>query len=243
MRLIVNADDFGYSSGVNRGILECFERGVVRSATVMANMPAFEEAAEIARRTSKLAVGLHLNLSSGPSLTGRCSLTDDTGLFVRELDYFQVDEKDVEREFDAQMQRLLDGGILPSHIDSHHHVHRHPAIAQVIAARARSLKLPVRPGGRFENPAIVLSTDFSGDVSMEGLQRILLEGKAAGTEFMELMCHPGVADQELVERSSYSYGRERERELLTAPELGDWLERQGIALCSYRDFPREKIVY
>lgn len=240
MRLIVNADDFGYSPGVNRGIIEGFEKGVVRSTTIMANMPAFEDAVNLALETPGLSVGLHFNLTSGPCLTGCCTLTDKRGMFVRGLDYSKTDPRDVRRELGVQMQRLLQRGIIPSHIDSHHHVHAQPVVAEAVSLVARRMRLPVRPCGPFEREGRLLSTAFFGEVSLEKLKGILLSGQDSGAAVMELMCHPGRADEPLIQRSSYSRAREKELALLTDPKLKAWLDAQGITLGSYRDFPLEE---
>lgn len=141
--LIVNADDFGISPGVNRGILEAHRRGILTSTTAMANMPSFQEAAAIARENPSLDVGVHLNLTSGhPVLPPEqvLGLLGPEGRFLRadrllaRLSLGRLELRQAEAEMNAQVERAMDAGIWPSHLDTHHHLHLHPAL-QPMAVR------------------------------------------------------------------------------------------------------------
>jgi chitin disaccharide deacetylase len=124
-KLIINADDFGYSKGVNLGIIEAFQNGVVTSATLMANMPGAEHAAALAKENPGLGVGIHLVLTCGkPICRDVPSLINDHGEFHRLADLEKIARIDeVERELTSQFERFLSFRIQPTHIDSHHHVH------------------------------------------------------------------------------------------------------------------------
>ena len=151
-RLIVNADDFGLTSGVNRAIVEAHNKGIVTSSTLMANFPAFTEAAGIARETPTLSVGCHVVLVDGgpvsspekvPSLLSRNGATN---LFRRNLAPFALAgvqgkllEKDVLTEVGAQIEKLQAAGVVVSHVDSHKHTHIIPAIFKPLLAVARDL--------------------------------------------------------------------------------------------------------
>lgn len=144
-KIIVNADDFGLSAEVNRAVVEAFQKGVISSATLMANMPGFDEACELTHRHGLLGkIGVHLNLSSGYPLSApvrRCSrFCDDTGMFRSRRTRFRLSKKErhaLETEFAAQVKACLDRGLRPTHLDSHHHVHTEWAIGAAAIAVAR----------------------------------------------------------------------------------------------------------
>src|SRR5258706_7200835 len=135
--LIVNADDFGQSAGVNRGIIEAHERGIVTSASLMVRWPAAREAATYGRPHCSLSLGLHVDLGE--------SLYRDGGW--RRL-YEVVPGEDVKAVKDevgrqlAEFRRLTGGN--PTHLDSHQHVHRRSALESIFLDLARSLHVPLR---------------------------------------------------------------------------------------------------
>jgi len=145
--LIVNADDLGWTEGVNRGIAEAHRRGIVTSASLLANGAAFLSALELARTAPHLGVGVHLNLSDGQPLVAAeiPSLLNQVGQFhsgpeslLLRIAKGTLVLKEAEEEWDAQIQRVCDAGIHPTHLDGHKHVHMLPglfAIALRLAAR------------------------------------------------------------------------------------------------------------
>jgi predicted glycoside hydrolase/deacetylase ChbG (UPF0249 family) len=144
-KIIVNADDFGMSPEVNRAIVEAFEENLISSATLMANMPGFEEACELAHRHGLAGkIGVHLNLTSGHPLSmpirHSLRLCDEKGEFRKRetrLRMSGLERIAVEEEMAAQVKLCLDRGILPTHLDSHHHVHTEWAIGAAAIAVAR----------------------------------------------------------------------------------------------------------
>lgn len=130
-RVIINADDFGLSSGVNEAVAEAHERGILSSATIMANMPAFEEAARIAKAHPQLGVGIHFNLLRGRPLSGRVpSLVGPDGAFLesalaiwRRALLGGLSGEEIEEELAAQAERAKASGIAPTHADSEKHLH------------------------------------------------------------------------------------------------------------------------
>jgi hopanoid biosynthesis associated protein HpnK len=141
--LIINADDFGLTAGINRAVLELHCAGVLTSASLMATGPAFEEAAEIARTTPTLGVGCHVVLVDGipishpqdiPTLLG----ADGKTFRPSAIDFAQavlrgtVHAADVARETQAQIQTLQRAGIDVTHVDSHKHTHLFPAVAETV---------------------------------------------------------------------------------------------------------------
>jgi hopanoid biosynthesis associated protein HpnK len=141
-RLIVNADDFGLTAGVNAGIARAFREGILTSTTLMPNGEAFDHAVELARATPDLAVGIHLVAVGGravapardiPSLAdARGSLPPSLVPFLARLACGAVRTEHIEREFRAQVARVLGAGVTPTHLDTHKHTHVHPRVMQAL---------------------------------------------------------------------------------------------------------------
>ena len=140
--LIVNADDFGLSSGANRGIIKAWQEGILTSASLMVGGCAFKEAAALARAHQGLQVGLHLTLVQGSAVLeqqGVPSLTDHGGDFgddavLAGMRYFFLRplRKKLYLEIEAQIERCLDAGIELSHIDGHLNIHMHPVVFDIL---------------------------------------------------------------------------------------------------------------
>lgn len=155
-QLIVNADDFGLTESVNRGVLEAHRQGILTSATLMTNGAAFESAVALARAAPRLGVGVHLNLSEGRPVSepgSVPSLVDERGAFygspARLLPRILLGElrlEEVERECRAQIERACRAGIEVTHLDSHKHVHMLPPIFPVVLRLAREYGIGVRLG-------------------------------------------------------------------------------------------------
>jgi predicted glycoside hydrolase/deacetylase ChbG (UPF0249 family) len=145
--LIVNADDLGWTEGVNRGIAEAHRNGIVTSASLLANGRALGSGAELARTTPGLGVGVHLNLSDGEPVAGRelvATLLNERGelegrpegLLLR-LARRSILLEEVEREWDAQIQKVRDSGIEPTHLDGHKHVQMLPGLFEIALRLAK----------------------------------------------------------------------------------------------------------
>ncbi|MBI2820524.1 MAG: ChbG/HpnK family deacetylase [Acidobacteria bacterium] len=140
--LIVNADDFGYTSGVNRAIVTAHRTGIVTSTSLMANGAAFADAVEQLESSPSLDVGCHLNLVEGTPLSppeqiphlvrggGEFHTLREFGLRVATG---RVPMTEIEREFAAQIEKIITAGIRPSHLDTHQHTHLHPKVAAALA--------------------------------------------------------------------------------------------------------------
>ena len=140
-RLIINADDFGLTSGINRAVEQLHQAGVLTSATLMATGPAFNEAAAIARANPTLGVGCHIVLTDGipvshpesiPTLLGADGKTFRPSVldFVQALLRNTISEEEIEREALAQIEKLQRAGIDVTHVDTHKHTHLFPAVAR-----------------------------------------------------------------------------------------------------------------
>jgi len=158
-RLIVNADDFGYTSGVNRAIVEAHSRGVVTSSTLMANGAAFAEAAKLARTVPKLSVGCHVVLTDGepvlaagqlPSLTTGAHFRDGMVEFAARAVAGSMDSDQITAEAAAQISKIQSSGIAVSHFDTHKHTHLFPKILRPLLRAAagcgvRAVRNPFGP--------------------------------------------------------------------------------------------------
>ena len=145
--LIVNADDLGWTEGVNRGIAEAHRNGIVTSASLLANGAAFASGVEMARTTPGLGVGVHLNLSDGEPVAERelvTTLLNDKGelegrpeSLLLKLARRSVSVQEIEQEWDAQIQKVRDSGVEPTHLDGHRHVQMLPGLFEIVLRLAK----------------------------------------------------------------------------------------------------------
>lgn len=143
-RVIINADDFGLSPGVNRGIVEAFEDGVLSSTTMLVNLGGFDDAVARARERPALPVGIHLSLLWGAPIADPeavPSLVDGEGRFptgvaplARRYFLGRLSPEHVKSEFRAQIRRFVASGLTPTHADTHKHVHCLPGIMEALAS-------------------------------------------------------------------------------------------------------------
>jgi chitin disaccharide deacetylase len=218
--LIVNADDFGASSGINRGILEAHQHGILTSTSLMVNMPAALEAIELGRAFPNLGVGLHVNFtgeSEGPVVD-----ITDTDACRFELG----------RQFDRFVALT---GRLPTHVDSHHHVHRRANLLPLFVDLAARYRRPLREHSRvtyFKRFYAQWDDDTHLEwISPENLVRLLEAALAEGVT--ELGCHPGYVDPEF--RSIYNIEREAELQTLCEPMVREWLAESNVTLINFGD--------
>ena len=151
IRLIVNADDFGVSERVNEGIVLAHRSGIVTAASLMAAGRAFDHAVACCRGVPELDVGVHLTLvAEKPLLRKSSSLTGDdgrlppsVGVFLRRCLAGSIRMTDIQAEFSAQIERVLDHGLRPTHLDSHQHVHALPGIVQLVLRLSDRYRIPI----------------------------------------------------------------------------------------------------
>jgi predicted glycoside hydrolase/deacetylase ChbG (UPF0249 family) len=231
--LIVNADDFGQSPAINRGIIQAHEQGIVTSASLMVRWPAAAVAGAYARQRPCLSVGLHLDL-------GEWALRRGTWVALYEV-VAQHDRQAVADEVSRQLedfQRLV--GQPPTHLDSHQHVHREEPCRSLLIEAARRLGIPLRDF----TGAVRYRGDFYGQtatalplpeaISVDGLLKILA---ALPPGFTELGCHPGFG---MDGGSMYAQERAEEVTTLCNPRVRAAVESQGIRLCSFHEVPLQR---
>jgi chitin disaccharide deacetylase len=146
-RLIVNADDFGYTSGVNRAILQAHTHGIVTSSTLMANGGAFTQAVDMAKSSPNLSVGCHVVLIDGQPVVEAskiATITDSEGFrdglktFVARALSGRMSSSEIESEAEAQIQKIQSTGLAVSHVDTHKHTHMFPQILRPLLRAARA---------------------------------------------------------------------------------------------------------
>jgi predicted glycoside hydrolase/deacetylase ChbG (UPF0249 family) len=145
--LIVNADDLGWSEGVNRGIALAHRKGLVTSTSLLANGRAFSSALEVARSNPELGVGVHLNLSDGPPtaepnqvkgiVTTAGELEASPESLLLRIASRTLELPEVEREWDAQIHKVREAGISPTHLDGHKHVQMLPGLFEIAVRLAK----------------------------------------------------------------------------------------------------------
>ncbi|MET3196705.1 chitin disaccharide deacetylase [Bacillus sp. OAE603] len=226
IKLIVNADDFGYSKGINYGIIEAHKNGIVNSTTMMMNMPGVSHAIDLAKENPNLKVGIHLVLTCGkPILPDVPTLVDQTGFFKKNRDILEsnISLEELEREWTAQVEKFLESGLTLTHIDSHHHVHTIPKFLPIVQKISKKYNLSVR---RVSDHAIegvppfsdVFFHEFYGEgATYDYFEKIVTQVQDGQT--VEVMCHPGYLDHEVLNNSSYAKDRVTEVEILTSIRL------------------------
>jgi len=258
-RLVVNADDFGFTRDVNRGILEAHQQGILTATTLMATGQAFDDAVRLAQENPSLDIGCHLVLVGSPPLP------QTVAQLVRAVALGRVRIYD---ELAAQVRRIVDAGLQPTHLDTHKHTHLLPPVLEAVARISEEFRIPWvrRPfdfplsgsgvswkkravsrafgvaRGRF---ARVLashgcrSTDhfagfqITGHYDARELEALIRALPGGTTEFM---CHPGFCTDELRSATTrLKESREQELEALTAPGVRAALEECAVELVSYRD--------
>ena len=246
MKLILNGDDFGLTRGVNLGIVEAFQRGALRSATVMAGMPAVDHAVELTKQTPGLKTGIHLRLTTGSPMADNVpSLLGDDGQLQKQSAFWPnttMVAEEIERELRVQIDSLLAAGFTLTHMDGHHHCHSHHLVAPVVEKLASEYKLPVRPCLKPVNyGATHLSfTDkfYGDDLKLDSLLEIV-KNHLDKTDVLEVMCHPAFIDNELNQVSNYCMPRVQELSILTDPKLIPALEEFGVTLTDYSELHKD----
>lgn len=256
--LIINADDFGLSPGVNRGIAQAITHGVVTSTTVMGNMMDLPKQLSLLQGT-RAGVGVHLTLTAGRPLvdsTAVPSLVNTDGNMRRSYrDAVRLAEVGhVELEWRAQIERVLALGVKPTHLDSHHHVHLAPKLVRLAVRLAKEYRVPairrltlvdvLREDYLWRNivalPLVLYSQRTMAQYDISYPQRLMSLSmkhlhnlKSLPEGVYEVFCHPGLVDEELKTKSSLLEQREKELNLLTSNQVKEIIKDSGFQLVSY----------
>jgi predicted glycoside hydrolase/deacetylase ChbG (UPF0249 family) len=148
-KIIVNADDFGYSESLNKAIIKAFNKNIISTTTLMCNMPGFNEACEIVHQEKLYDyIGIHFNLSGGQPLTEPIKTFNkffkDGRLYKSFKGHLlnKDEENAVQIELQAQLDKCIKSGIIPTHCDSHHHIHHSWGIGKVVKFIALKNNIP-----------------------------------------------------------------------------------------------------
>ncbi len=242
-RLIINADDFGFTRDVNEGIVHAHRQGILTATTLMATGPAFEHAVALAREDPGLDVGVHLVLVGAegyPATPARLAAAVALGR-IRIHDQLAL-----------QVQKILDAGIRPTHLDTHKHTHMLPPVLDAVAQIAHEFRIPwVRWPIPLRVPFVrsmlqrrligrgCRTTDhfagyeITGRFDARGLAAVIRKLPQGVTEFM---CHPGFCGEELrAAPTRLKDSRRAELDALTSAEARQALQESAVTLISYRD--------
>jgi hopanoid biosynthesis associated protein HpnK len=280
-KLIVHADDFGLTEKVNDGIIKAHLDGILTSTSIMANGSAFDHAVRLARSTPSLDIGVHLTLiNENPILPPERlpTLVDSIGRmhnhafgFTRRYLLGRINLEEAKAELESQIKMILQAGIIPSHLDSHQHLHMLPGVLKTVIELSRKYKIPVI---RYPREAVSLGKmrqvsppriaqalllNFFCKVADGRIERrtdsfagFLYGGNLNKENFLKIL--KNLSPDSICEimchpglddpDSPYSYwGYKWEDELqaLLDPEINDMIIQNGIRLISYTEFSKNGV--
>ncbi len=230
MKLIINSDDFGFSKGINRGIITAYNEGLISTTTIMITMEDAEDAISLWKKNSSLGLGLHANITKGKSCLGLKSLVDENGEFrkINDFENYILNKDDVYNELKAQVEKLLSYGVFIDHLDCHHPIHANKTVREVTAKICKEYNFPIRS----EHPLLVkffrsegiLTTDvFCKNFSRENAKAetiIKFLDDNLDKESCEIMTHLGFMDDETKKRTTYQKRDKEIDELRKVKSLG-----------------------
>ena len=259
--LVVNADDLGLTVGVNNGIFEAHDRGILTSASLMANAPAAVHAIHRLRSRPSLGIGMHLTLVDGtprhPPDRGPTLMRDDGRFYTSWKPFIvaclmgRISMGEVELELTGQIERVIDEGIRPTHLDAHKHVHMYPPVFAIVARLAEHFRIPVvrvpYEGTLADVPLALWSYQDYRIAASHGIRSPQFIGRAMtgtmtagslttalrqlGAGHTELMVHPGYVDDALRQMPTrLLQSRSEEAALLTSQEIAGVLAAERIRL-------------
>lgn len=247
--LIVNADDFNLTRGVDRAILYCHDRGIVSSTTFMINLPVASSTVRDVKKRKELGVGLHLNVTFNKPLLKTSKVKSLTGgheNFRKMKEQLGVlpSASELFSEYSAQIEKFVKVfGRKPTHLDTHHQMHNHPFFLKVLSEIAKRFKVPMRTSCLLRQSSIfeklkppVVTDYFFGNLTPEGHWtheplEVILKNLPSGVS--EVMCHPGIVDGDLKSVSSFTTGRAVELAVFSSGIFRKILSDYGIRLVHF----------
>lgn len=245
MKVIFNADDYGYSRGANFGTIDAYQNGVVYQATIMANAKAFDHGIKLAKENPGLSLGVHLVLTNGkPLIATYKTLVDESGDFLNSRSFRdrldQIDLDEVETEWDAQINKVLATGAEIHSIDTHHLINEFGNLNTVFNRLAKKYKLAIRTSRRVKHEEGIFTTDdfiqaFYGDNATLDTLIEVLKPLAHEDISVEVMTHPAYVDTVISSNSSYTLDRAKEIDVLTSDELASFIKENSIEITSFKE--------
>lgn len=231
MKLVINADDLGLTPAISRGIVYGYHHGIISSTTALCNSPYLEDAAFQVKDCKDLGIGVHLTLTLGKPLTKNHTLTAPDGRFYGRDDIVieSLDQEEVYEEFKAQILRFYEVfHCPPSHLDSHHSIHDHPALKAVTLRCMSEFGLVAR---RINDQFQFVSGFYGESATVDVMISLLTQHQHE--QGIEIMVHPGECDLPLYLISSYSLNRVKELEVLCNKEIKDYINEHDMTLVHY----------
>jgi len=246
MTIIFNADDFGMRQITTDSICEMYNRGIVKSTTILSNLAEddFCYAVEKAKTMPELGVGIHLNITEGKPLTGDNFPYCVDGVFFEPQRYYNefrqgliLDLEAVEAEFIAQIEKVRSVGIKITHIDSHHHFHYKTPCLEVAKKLATKMRLPLRMPKELQVEGFCYADDFISMSKIESFEELTerIEGCIKkGDRIVEFGCHPTRVTEEMWKAGGWLEVPDRDWKMLNDERLPKLMHDLGIESGSYR---------
>ncbi len=234
MELILNADDFGFSKGVNEGIIKSFKEGIVTSTTAMCTMPFIDHAVELSKQNTDLKVGLHLTLTRyKPALNTHQTIVDENNLFHTSdtLRNKEIDIEEVYAEYKAQVELFIKlFGRKPTHLDGHQHTHVLPNIVHATKRIMEEYDLDCR----LLSDEVYFYEGFYNHFNLiHSINDAVKHAQSDGFSKIDMMCHPAIIDDFLLQNTSYNKQRANELSAIISPDVKDYIDLNNIKLGSY----------
>ncbi len=259
-KLIISADDFGMSTGINKAITECYKKGLLKNASIIANSEKFDDAVDIAKKTD-ICIGVHLNLTNGKSLTKILEITDQNNnfqssifkIFITSLNRKKLTK--IKRELREQIIHVKSAGIRVYYLDSHKHIHSFPPIFKIVVELAKEFNLKVRlPSDNLKSsflkiiPRKIFYIIDKKIIKKEGVSFVLnflcISGLSKKKifkwikktkEIEEISSHPAYIDQSLKNYTLLIKEREEDRKIIMGKELKEFINKNKIKLIRYNE--------
>lgn len=255
MRLIVNADDFGITLGVSRGIIKGMKEGIITDTSALVNSKDFEESARLAMEAGITSMGVHLTITFLEPVLDKSmvnSIVDENGKFFRKPNLIpkNYEKEEVKAEFKAQIEKFLATGLKLNHLDSHHAISILDAeVFDIVLDLGREYNVPIRREdivardaaikGKFlaagAKGADFLCADFSSLAIREEYVMSILENYKEIDSIYESAGHPGFVDDELRAITSFAEERQSDLDVFMSKKIMDYIKKNGIELISYSD--------
>ncbi|WP_194191758.1 ChbG/HpnK family deacetylase [Clostridium chrysemydis] len=245
--IIINASDFGLSNAVNYGIIDSFKNGVVTSTEIICTTPGFEHAVNLALENPDLDIGVHFSLTLGePICKDYKHILAPTGTMKQDYEYLAtIPVKIIKAELEAQLKKILESGIKPTHITFHHTPCIIPEILNLASQISLKTGMVLRAYAERELKSKFLKKyiyknsfdiDFFSDKieTFDDFKRVFKEHIHKNN--IEINCQPGYIDSFLLKSSCYTFGRLNELDILCSNEIKELISINGYKLLNYREY-------
>lgn len=237
MNLIINADDYGLSDSVNKGIIATIKNGIISDTSAIVNTDNFTKSIKLALDNEISSMGIHLNLTFGKPILPKekiPTIIDSRGFFFDKIEFIKridsINLEEVEKELTAQINKFLFSEIKLNHIDAHHNFYSfNQELFFIAASLAKKYNVPMRcPKNKFidiadnlkiKHPDFTIDDFYDNNVSEDFLLNKLEILKKNKFNSIEIMTHPGYIDDELKKSSSYVQKRKEELDIFTSNKI------------------------